>query len=416
MMRYFNVQVLAKGKKTTLLIKSEDKKEAIEKAKLKANGIILKIEETSQPAEEKIKELKKVLASLTKKKIKRSDLIATIRQLAVMANAGIPLHDALTEIANSTTNVHLQTILLDVAESINAGINLSQSMEKYRDQLGTLTITLIKLGEQTGDMAYALFTLANILEKIDENVRKFKKAIRYPLITLTAMAIAFTILISYVVPKFKAIFEKFHAELPLPTKILLWLEHAFNTYGLYILFSIAVGIFIITFLYKTNQEFKKQLDTLFMRLYLLKNIIYYSQLNRFMLIFSELIKAGIPVVEALENSVAMVDNTYMREKLEIVKTMVEKGSSIEEAFTQTNLFENMILQMIAAGETGGQLDNMLQKITEYYGMKFDYILDNLSSYIEPIMLAIIAAMVLLLALGIFLPMWDMAKVVQGGGL
>ncbi len=413
-MRYFNVQVLAKGKKSTLLIKSEDKKEAIEKAKLKANGIVLKIEETSQPAEERIKEFKKALASFKKSKIKRSDLIATIRQLAVMANAGIPLHDALTEIAHSTTNMHLQAILLDVAESINAGISLSQAMEKYKNQLGNLTITLVRLGEQTGDMAYALFTLADILEKIDENVRKFKKAIRYPLITLGAMAIAFTILISYVVPKFKSIFEKFHAELPLPTKILLWLEHAFNTYGPYILLILILGIFIIMFLYKTNKDFKKQLDTLFMRIYLLKNIIYYSQLNRFMLIFSELIKAGIPVVEALENSVAMVDNAYMREKLEIVKTMVEKGSSIEEAFAQTNLFENMILQMIAAGETSGQLDSMLQKITEYYGMKFDYILDNLSSYIEPIMLAIIAAMVLLLALGIFLPMWDMAKVVQGG--
>ena len=412
-MRYFNVQVLAKGKKSTLLIKSEDKKEAIEKAKLKANGIVLKIEETSQPAEERIKEFKKALASFKKSKIKRSDLIATIRQLAVMANAGIPLHDALTEIAHSTTNMHLQAILLDVAESINAGISLSQAMEKYKNQLGNLTITLVRLGEQTGDMAYALFTLADILEKIDENVRKFKKAIRYPLITLGAMAIAFTILISYVVPKFKSIFEKFHAELPLPTKILLWLEHAFNTYGPYILLILILGIFIIMFLYKTNKDFKKQLDTLFMRIYLLKNIIYYSQLNRFMLIFSELIKAGIPVVEALENSVAMVDNAYMREKLEIVKTMVEKGSSIEEAFAQTNVFENMILQMIAAGETSGQLDSMLQKITEYYGMKFDYILDNLSSYIEPIMLAIIAAMVLLLALGIFLPMWDMAKVVQG---
>ena len=413
-MKYFNVLVLIKGKKITLLIKSENKKEAIEKAKIKSNGIVLKVEETTQPPEERLKELKQELLSFKKSKIKRSDLIATIRQLAVMANAGIPLHDALMEIARSTTNTQLQSILSDIAESINAGISFSQAIEKYEDQLGNLTITLIKLGEQTGDMAYALFTLANILEKIDDNVRKFKKAIRYPLITLSAMAIAFTILISYVVPKFKSIFERFHAELPLPTRILLWLEHAFNTYGLYIILGLAISIFIITYLYKNNKDFKKELDTLFMRIYLLKDIIYYAQLNLFMLVFSELIKAGIPVVEALESSVAMITNSYMREKLEIVRAMVEKGSSIEEAFAQTGLFENMILQMIAAGEASGQLDNMLQKITEYYGMKFDYILDNLSSYIEPIMLAIIAAMVLLLALGIFLPMWDMARVVQGG--
>lgn len=406
---------MSKGKKNSFLIRSDSKKEAIEKAKLKTNGVVLKIEETSQPLEEKVEEFKNYLLSFRKIKIKRTNLIATMRQLAVMANAGIPLHDALNEIANSTNDKQLQIILKDIAESINAGIGLSQSMEKYKDELGNLTIMMIKLGEQTGDMASALFTLTNILEKIDENVRKFKKAIRYPLITLGAMAIAFTILIVYVVPKFKEIFERFHAKLPLPTRILLNIEYIFTHYGLYILlFLIASTIFVI-FLYRTNPQFKKSIDTFLLKLYLLKDIIYYAQLNRFMLVFSELVKAGIPVIDALENSISLVDNSYLQEKLEIVKTMVEKGSSIEEAFAQTGLFENMILQMIAAGEASGQLDNMLQKITEYYGMKFDYILDNLSSYIEPIMLVIIAAMVLLLALGIFLPMWDMAQVVQGRG-
>ncbi len=412
-MRYYNVKVLSKGKKDYILVKSENKKEALKKAKLKTNGIILKIEETSPPLEEHLKEIQKQLQNLRKGKIKRRDLIAAIRQLAVMANAGIPIHDSLTEIANHTTNQQLKVILSDLAESINAGISFSKSLEKYRPQLGSLTITMIRLGEQTGDMSHALFTLADILEKIDENVRKFKKAIRYPLITLTAMGIAFTILITYVVPKFKSIFAKFHAELPLPTKILLWLEHAFNTYGLYILLGLTLTIIISVYLYRTNKNFKYSLDALFLHTYLLKDIIYYAQLNRFMMVFSELTKAGIPIIDGLDNAINMVENSVIKEKLATVKTMVEKGSSIEEAFAETKLFESMILQMLAAGEASGQLDAMIEKITEYYGMKFDNILDNLSSYIEPIMLAIIAGLVLLLALGIFLPMWDMAKVVQG---
>jgi len=413
-MKYYNVSVLAKGKKNVLLLKSSNKKEAIEKAKLKTGGIVVRVEETAPPLEETLNELKNELFSkFRKSRVNRRELIAAVRQLAVMTNAGIPLHDALVEIANSTTNDHLKNILSDLAESINAGISFSQSLKKYERELGSLTITMIRLGEQTGDMAHALFTLANILEQIDENVRKFKKAIRYPLITLGAMAVAFVILISFVVPKFKSIFAKFHAELPLPTKILLWLEHAFNTYGPYILLGLFILGFIVSYLYKKNAEFKYSADRLMLNVYLLKKIIYYSQLNRFMLVFSELVKAGIPIVEALDNSVSMIDNSYIKEKLQIVKQMVEKGSSIEEAFKETGLFENMILQMIAAGEASGQLDAMLEKITEYYGMKFDYILDNLSSYIEPIMLAIIGALVLLLALGIFLPMWDMARVVQG---
>ncbi len=414
-MRYYNVLVLAKGKKTPILIKAQDKKEAVEKAKLKTNGIVLKVQETAKPIEEQLQELANLIVlKLKKNKIKRSDLIATIRQLAVMTNAGIPLHDALVEIANSTDNKRLKFILNDIAESINAGISFSKSLEKYSNELGFLTITMIKLGERTGDMAHALFTLANILEEIDENVRKFKKAIRYPLITLGAMAIAFVILISFVVPKFKSIFEKFNAELPLPTRILLFLEHAFNTYGPYLLLGLFTGIFIITYLYKTNEEFKYAVDRFLLKVYLIKDVIFYSQLSRFFLIFSELIKAGIPVVDALENSVNMIDNSYIKEKLQLISHMVEKGSSIEEAFRETGLLENMIIQMIAAGEASGQLDQMLGNITEYYSMKFNYILDNMSSYIEPVMLAVIAALVLLLALGIFLPMWDMAQVINKG--
>jgi type II secretory pathway component PulF len=415
-MKYYNVFVLTKGKKETILLKSANKKEALEKAKLKTNGIILRAEETSAPVEEQLEELKKYIASKFRKdKIKRVDLINTIRQLAVMANAGIPLHDALVEIAKSTTNARLAFILNDIAESINAGISFSHALEKYSNELGFLTITMIKLGEQTGDMATALFTLANILEEIDENIRKFKKAIRYPLITLGAMAIAFVILISYVVPKFKAIFDKFHAELPLPTKILLFLEHLFNTYGLYLLLGLFVIIFVIKYLYRVSEDFKLKTDTLLLKTYLIKDIIFYSQLSRFFLIFSELIKAGIPVVDALHNVMEMIDNSYIKQRLNVIVQMVEKGSSIKEAFEETNLLENMIIQMISAGEASGQLDSMLDKIAEYYNMKFNYILDNMSTYIEPIMLAIIASLVLLLALGIFLPMWDMAQVINKGG-
>ncbi|NPA63806.1 MAG: type II secretion system F family protein [Epsilonproteobacteria bacterium] len=414
-MKYFNVQYLSKGKKQSMLIKAANKREALEKAKLKTSGIIVRATETAAPVDETLKELKKeFFGRLRRGRVKRRQLIAVIRQLAVMTNAGIPIHDALQEIARSTTNERLRVILEDLAESINAGISFSKALEKYEDELGSLTITMIRLGEQTGDMAAALFALADILEQIDENVRKFKKAIRYPIIILVAMAVAFVILISFVVPKFKAIFDKYKAELPLPTKILLWLEHAFNTYGLYILSGLVLTLFLLVFFYKRNENFKYTVDKFMLKIYLIKDIVYYAQLNRFTLILSELIKAGIPVVDALENAIAMIDNSYMKQKLEVVKNMVEKGSSIQDAFKETGLFENMIIQMIGAGETSGQLDMMLQKITEYYGMKFDYILDNLSTYIEPIMLAVMAALVLLLALGIFLPMWDMAQVINKG--
>ena len=139
----------------------------------------------------------------------------------------------------------------------------------------------------------------------------------------------------------------------------------------------------------------------------------YSTLSRFTLVFSKLIHAGIPIAEALDTAIGMIDNLPLKQKLLTVRGAVEKGDTLNNGLAETGLFENMIIQMIRAGEDSGTLDAMVQKVSEYYKMKFDAIIDGLSEAVEPIMLIIIAAMVILLALGIFLPMWDMGNAVQG---
>ena len=137
-------------------------------------------------------------------------------------------------------------------------------------------------------------------------------------------------------------------------------------------------------------------------------------MHKYTLVFGELVKAGIPLSEALSNAVEMVDNSYIKDKLLTVNANIGRGMGLAEAFEQTGLFENMLLQMIRAGETGGQLDQMLGKVTEYYDMRFQDLIDNLASYIEPIMMFFIAGLVLLMALGIFLPMWDLGQAVRNG--
>ena len=413
-MAYYRIKVLYKGESNTYTLQSQNKKEALRKAKLKhSNAIVLRIDEIPPPLIEQIKKIHSRLIRLPNVKIKRQDLIAVIQQLAVMTNAGIPLYQALLDIAQNSTNRSLRIMLLDVAEHINAGISLSQALAKYHHQVGSLTLTLIRLGERTGDMHHAFVTLVYLLEKIDQNIKKFKKAIRYPLLTISAIIVAFIILITYTVPKFKAIFDRFHAELPLPTKILLGIEDFLHHYGLIILFFFLSLLTISWYSYKYSTKAKEFFDTLFLRIYLIKDIIYYAQIHRFLMVLAELTTAGIPILEALEDATNMVDNAVIRKKLSWVIQRVQKGTPVAQAFAETELFENMIIQMIRAGENSGQLDSMLRKAAEYYEMKFNHILDNLSSYIEPILLALIAGMVLVLALGIFLPMWDMAKVVQG---
>ena len=412
-MKYFEVNYLFKGQKTKTVVKSPNRSDAIAIAKVKIPGVILNVKETSAPLEDQLNELKtQFLGALFRKKIKMPNLIAAIRQLSVMTNAGISIHDSVKEVANATVDKSLKEIFNSVNDDLNSGLSLTQALMSYREEVGDVTLALVELGESTGNMAESLEKLAEILEEIEENRQKFKKAMRYPITVVIAIAIAFSILMVYVVPKFKDIFSKLKAELPLPTKILLFMENLINNYGLYLLAAILITIVLFKYLLVHNEEFKKKYDQYILRLYLIGNIIFYATLSRFCLVFTELIRAGIPIADALDTALLTLDNTHLKKRLSAVKVSVQRGISLTESFRDTGLFEGMLIQMIQAGEQSGTLDKMLEKVTQYFKSRFSQIIDNIASYIEPILLGFIAAMVLLMALGIFMPMWDMAKAVK----
>jgi len=331
-----------------------------------------------------------------------------------MTNAGISIHDSLSEIALATDDQALKHVFTKLADDINSGHSLSNSMENFRFELGNLTIAMVQLGEKTGNLDEALYALANMLEEIRSNFIKFKKAMAYPRNVMIAMAIAFTILISFVVPKFKSIFEQLNTELPLPTQILLTLEHLFNNYGPYVLIALFLAFMAFKYLINNYKHIRFAWHQFLLKTYLIKNIIKFSTLSRFTLVFSELVRAGIPIAEALETSISMIDNLPLKQKLSSVRLTVEKGGTLNTGLLETKLFENMIIQMVRAGEDSGTLDAMMQKVAEYYKMRFDAIIDGLSDAIEPIMLVIIASMVILLALGIFLPIWGLGSAVGAG--
>ncbi len=415
-MKYFNVTVMEKGSRRVELFQSNNKISAANSAKSKFPGaMVIKAVETTEPLEETIGNLTKNLKKTFKKKIDINDKISTIRQIAVMTDAGIAINDTLIDVAESTTNPQLKEIYYVISNDINAGKSLSDSFSQFSEEFGHVAVAMTRLGEQTGNIPGSYHKLADILENLRDNTAKFKKAIRYPLITLAAMAIAFTILIIVVVPKFKEIFDKFKTELPIPTKILLNIEYVMSNYGLYVIIGLIVMIYALIYFYKNNEDFKYKIDKILIhpRFYLINKVIFYSTMYSYTLVFGELVKAGIPVSEALDTAVGMVNNSAIKEQLLTVNANIGRGMSLAEAFDKTGLFENMLLQMIKAGEAGGQLDAMLGKVTEYYNMRFQDLIDNLSTYIEPIMMFFIAGLVLLMALGIFLPMWDLGKAVKG---
>ena len=414
-MKYYKVKIISKGKAQYELFKAESKLKAIAMAEKKhPRSVVVKAEITSAPIEDTISDFFKGLKKTTKKKIPINDKIATIRQIAVMTNAGIPINDSLENISKSIKSPVLKEVYTDINNGINSGNSLSDSIKPYAEEFGAVTLAMTELGERTGNLSEAYHKLSNILENIRDNKAKFKKAIRGPIITLIAMAIAFTILIMVVVPKFKTIFEKFDADLPIPTLILLWLENALTNYGIYILVGIFSIIYMIIHFYKTSPEFKYKMDGVLInkKFYLINKAIFLSTMHKYNLVFGELVKSGIPVAEALNTAVGMVENEVIKEKLLEVNQDIGRGMSLADAFEKTNLYEDMLLQMIKAGETGGQLDAMLDKVTDYYDMEFQDLIDNLSSYIEPIMLFFIAGLVLLMALGIFMPMWGLGSAVN----
>ncbi len=414
---YFKVTMVKKGDRFSRVFEAPNKRAAIAKAKRENQGaIVVKTEETSAPLESMIGNFFGNLKQKSKGKIRIDQKISSIRQIAVMVDAGIPVHDTLSDVAANTQSPRLAEIYGNISHDINAGKSLSDSMKPYADDFGRVAVAMTKLGESTGNISEAYHKLADILESIRDNTNKFKKAIRTPLITLAAMAIAFTVLIMVVVPKFRKIFEELHTELPVPTKILLAIEYAFSHYGLWLLIGMIAGVYLLIYSYRNNEEFQYRIDRMLLhpKFYLINKVIFLSTMHRYTLIFGELVRSGIPVSEALDTAVGMVDNLYIREKLLTVNANIGRGMSLADAFEQTGLFENMLLQMIRAGEAGGQLDAMLGKVTDYYDMRFQDIIDNLAAYIEPIMMFFIAGLVLLMALGIFLPMWDLGRAVKNG--
>jgi len=413
-MKYFNVTVIDKGKKRLELIKTDNRILAIKIAKNKFPGtMVIKAVQTSAPIEDSISGFFSEFQKSFKTTIPINDKISTIRQIAVMTDAGISITDTLSDVADNTDNKSLKEIYAKMNTDINSGNSMSEAMKPYTEEFGHIALAMTGLGERTGNISEAYHKLADILENLRDNQVKFKKAIRGPIITLIAMAIAFTILIMVVVPKFKDIFSKFKTELPIPTQILLKLEWLFSNYGLYVLLFIIASIVAIKFFYKNNEDFKYQMDSLMIhpKFYLINKAIFLSTMHKYNLVFGELVRSGIPVSEALETAVDMVDNLAIKEQLLTVNANIGRGMNLSEAFELTGLYQNMLLQMIKAGESGGQLDSMLDKVTHYYDMEFQNLIDNLAAYIEPIMLFFIAGLVLLMALGIFMPMWDLGKAV-----
>ncbi len=413
-MKFFEVVYKHGKKRSTILIEASNKIEALKKFQNRELGIKISLKEIPEPLSHKYDTfMKSVRSPIKNKRADTEKYISILEQLAVMLDAGMPINICLQEAIKATDDAMLEAIFLEIAKDVESGQSITKSLAPYSKQLGNLSLSMIDLGEQSGTLSESISKLAEILQEMQDNRVKLQKATRYPMMTVVAMTIAFTVVIIFVVPQFESLFSTMKAELPFPTRMLLWMEHAITSFGPYI---VAGGVALsVTFskMYKNSENIALKTDQLMLKVYIIGIVTKFAMLGRFVYIFNVLVKSGVPIVEALHAAVGVVDNKYMKLQLTEITKAIEEGRSLYDGFEASGFFESMILQMLKAGEDAGALGKMLDKITIYYAKKYNNIIDNVSAMIEPILVGAIAGFVLMLALGIFLPMWNMSEAMGG---
>ena len=413
-MKYFEIEYLKNGKRDKIILPSSHKIEAIKSFKSQALGVFIDIKEIEEPFEYKIKSIKEQFQKyVMTKRVPLEPYIAILRHLSTMLDAGLPVTVSLEDVVNSTQNRGLKKIFSEILNQIESGVSLSKAFLKYRYELGEISYAMITLGEQTGALSGAISKLADILQEIYDNKVRLKKAVRYPLITMIAMFLAFGFVIINVVPEFQSLFKEYNTTLPYPTIILLKIESFVSSYYKISLVLILLLTAITIFLYRKNEKFRYYFDKYILKIFIIGKVIKLAMIGRFIYVFERLTQSGVPIIDALNTAIEIVENRFIKERLSLIKQEIEEGKNLTTGFKATKQFPSMIIQMIKAGETSGSLNIMLKKISRYYSEKYINLVDNVATLIEPILILFIASFVLLLATGIFLPMWSMADAVSG---
>lgn len=352
------------------------------------------------------------LSTLVKGKVSLDELQIFTRQMYSLTRSGIPILRAIAGLSETTHSTRMKTALDDISEQLTAGRPLSSAMNHHPDVFDSLFVSMVHVGENTGKLEDAFIQLAGYIEREQETRRRIKAAMRYPTFVLIAIAIAMVILNIFVIPKFAEMFSRFSAELPWATKLLINTSNLFVNYWPVMLVTL-IGIFIALKYYLSTEKGEKWWDQWKLKIPAVGSIIERSTLSRYCRSFAMMLSAGVPMTQALSLVADAVDNAYMHDKIVKMRRGIESGDSMLRVSNHSQLFTPLVLQMVAVGEETGQIDQLLNDAADFYDGEVDYDLKNLTAKLEPILIGFVAGVVLILALGIYLPMWDMLNVVKG---
>jgi MSHA biogenesis protein MshG len=341
-----------------------------------------------------------------------TDQVFFCRQMYTLLKAGVPIMQALRGLRETTKNPALSRVIGSLVEGLDAGLDLTGAVRRHEKVFSALFVSMVQVGETTGSLPEAFLQLSQYLEREKETRDRIKQALRYPAIVMIAIAVALAIINLFVIPAFARVFASFKAELPWATKILIATSNFTVTWWYWILAGLILTAVVVHYYIRTP-EGRYRWHRWKLRIPLIGGIIYRAMLGRFTRSLAVTLKAGVPLVQGMTVVSRAVDNDFIGERILQMRDGIERGESIARTAATTGFFPPTVLQMISVGEDTGAIDSLLAEVADYYEREVDYDLKNLSTAIEPILITFIGIMVLILALGVFLPMWDLAQAARG---
>jgi len=340
------------------------------------------------------------------------DLTFLSRQLHSLIKAGVPIVRAARVVLESAKNRKLQVALADVLATMEGGQSLGVAMRKHPLIFPTLMTALVNVGENTGSLEEVFSQVAIHFERETRTRNQIAAAIRYPIVVVLVISIAIVVINILVIPAFAKFFTQFHAQLPLPTRILIGISNFFVDFWYLMLAGVlgAIGGFVF---YIRSSSGRYKWDRFKLKIPMIGDIMKRALLARFARSFALSIRTGVPLLEAIGMIAKTTDNVYVAEQIMTMRTYIEHGESLMVSASKSEMFTSLVLQMLSIGEETGEIDKLLDEVADYYEQEVDYDVKRLGDAIEPILIIMIGGMVLLLALGIFLPMWDIWKVALG---
>ena len=347
--------------------------------------------------------------TLFKQKITHIDLLLFSRQMHTLLKSGVPIMRALNGLQEAAINPEMKRVIGEIRESLEGGRELSHALARHPRVFSPFYLSMIRVGEATGLLEEIFYRLFEHLEFERYMREQVKTALRYPMFVMIAMAVAIVIVNIFVIPAFAKVFAGFGAELPLMTRILLGFSEFMVAYWPLML-AVVAGCVIAFRSWVGTTVGRYIWDRTTLKIPIAGKILHKAALSRFSRSFSLGIRSGVPVMQALSNSAQTVDNSYVSRCIEGMRENVERGESLLRATISAGIFTPIVMQMVAVGEESGAVDDMMDEIGDMYRQEVEYELKTLGQQIEPILIVLLGALVLILALGIFLPMWDLGKV------